>query len=251
MTSQPEAWGRAAAVYERAFVDPYQDAERGPLLTALEVIPDRASLTVADLGCGIGPLLPTLAAHFGRVVGIDFAAGMLDRAHERCAGLKNVELEQRDLKDLSAWHGKFDVAVAVNSLVQPDVGDLETVLKQVRACVKPGGHFLGVVPAIDAVHYHTMLLLDRARRAGMPAAQARANAAQHGEHNLYDFAFGDFRYLGLEQHFWQPFEVSYRLRRAGFRHVRRAKLRLSWSQVACGADLKRYPPPWDWFFSAR
>lgn len=251
MNSQPEAWSRAAAEYEKEFIDPYRDGERGPLLTALEAIPDRAARTVADLGCGIGPLLPTLAAHFGRVVGIDFAAGMLERARERCAGLKNVELHPGDLKDLSAWHGKVDVAVAVNSLVMPDVGDLEAVLAQVRACVRPGGSFLGVVPAMDAIHYHTMLLLDRARKAGMPGASARANAAAHGEHHLYDFAFGDFRYLGLEQHFWQPFEVAYRLKRAGFRHVRRAKLRLGWSQVACGKDLMRYPPPWDWFFEAR
>ena len=49
---------------------------------------------------------------------------------------------------------------------------------------------------------------------------------------------------------WQPFEVGYRLRRAGFRRVRKAKARLSWAQFACGGELARFPPPWDWFFQA-
>ena len=55
---------------------------------------------------------------------------------------------------------------------------------------------------------------------------------------------------GLHQHFWQPFEVRYRLKRAGFRKVRTAKVRLAWEQFACAADLRRYPAPWDWFFEA-
>jgi hypothetical protein len=76
------------------------------------------------------------------------------------------------------------------------------------------------------------------------------NAASHGEHALYDFTFGDFRYGGLEQHFWQPFEIRYRLERAGFYKVRRARVRLAWNQFACASDLRKYPPPWDWFFIA-
>jgi hypothetical protein len=104
---------------------------------------------------------------------------------------------------------------------------------------------------MDAVHYFTMLLVDRARQAGMPTAQARKNAAHHAEHALYDFAFGDFRYRGIEQHFWQPFEVKYRLRRAGFRGVRLRKVRLAWHQFGCARDLGDRPPPWDWFFQAR
>jgi len=106
------------------------------------------------------------------------------------------------------------------------------------------------VPAMDAIQYQTMLLLDRARQTGMPEEMARRNAAQHAEHHLYDFAFADFRYVGLEQHFWQPFEIPYRLRRAGFRRVRKARVKLDWDQFACASDLRKYPPPWDWFFRA-
>jgi MFS family permease len=126
-----------------------------------------------------------------------------------------------------------------------------TALAEIHASLRPGGRFLGIVPAMDAVHYHSLLLLDRARAAGLPPEAARRNAAAHAEHGYYDFAFGGFRYKGIEQHFWQPFEIGLRLRKAGFRRVRRAKVRLAWEQFACGAELRHLPPPWDWFFSAR
>jgi hypothetical protein len=103
---------------------------------------------------------------------------------------------------------------------------------------------------MDGVHYHTMLLVDRALAAGKPMEAARKNAAHFAEHALYDFAFGQFRYQSLEQHFWQPFEVSYRLQRAGFRCVQLERVLLSWEQLACAEDLKQSPPPWDWFFQA-
>ena len=250
MSDQAHYWSASAARYEEEFVDPYRRPKCNPLLDALATIPDAMTKTVADLGCGVGPLIPTLAAHFARVVAVDFAAGMVDRARERCVGLTNVEFMQRDLCDLSPLTGAVDVAVAVNSLVMPSVVAIEAVLRQVRGILRPGGVFLGIVPAIDAVHYQTMLLLDRALTAGMPEPAARQNAAKHAEHSLYDFTFGDFHYIGLHQHFWQPFEIDYRLRRADFRRVRKAKVKLDPSQFACASDLKEYPPPWDWFFLA-
>ncbi len=67
-------------------------------------------------------------------------------------------------------------------------------MREIRRCLKPGGYFLGILPAMDAVHYYTMLLLDRALAAGKPPAAARKNAALHGEHAHFDFAFGQFRF---------------------------------------------------------
>jgi SAM-dependent methyltransferase len=250
MSDQAERWSRVATSYEVEFVDPYLPEVRNPLPAVLERLAGDGTKTAADLGCGVGPLLPLLARRFHQVFAVDFAEGMLARSRERCSGLTNVEFLQRGFTDLTPLAGRVDVAVAVNSLVLPDVGELEAALGQIHAALRPGGHLLGIVPAMDAVHYFTMLLVDRAREVGMPAVQARKNAAHHAEHALYDFAFGEFRYQGIEQHFWQPFEVKYRLRRAGFRRVRLQKVRLAWHQFGCARDLGDLPPPWDWFFVA-
>jgi SAM-dependent methyltransferase len=250
MPDQAHHWSRAADRYEKEFIDPYLPGVRNPLLQALAELPNTSSQTVADLGCGIGPLLPFLAERFRRVLAVDFAEGMLQRARDACKDLRNVTFFHCSLTNLAALGETVDFAVAVNSLVLPNVGELEKALSAIHDLLKPGGHFLGIVPAMDGVHYFTMLLLDRARQAGMPEPKARQNAAHHAEHPCYDFAFGDFRYQGLHQHFWQPFEVRYRLRRAGFRKIRLAKVHLAWEQFGCDADLKDEPPPWDWFFSA-
>src|SRR5207248_2786913 len=99
-----------------------------------------------------------------RVLAIDFAPGMLERARERCRGLANVEFLQRDLADLEGVARQVDVAIAVNSLVLPSLGRLEAALRGIRAALRPGGLFLGIVPSLDGVHYLTMLLADRARQ---------------------------------------------------------------------------------------
>jgi SAM-dependent methyltransferase len=250
MPDQAHFWSKVAKSYEEDFIDPYRPAVRSPLLDALRGFANPEKNVIADLGCGTGPLLPFLAERFRYVFAVDFAEGMLDRARERCRGVSNVEFLQLPLTNLGRLAGQIDVAVAVNSLVMPDIQDLEASLSQIRAMLRPGGTFLGIVPAMDAVHYYTMLLVDRALGTGKPLSVARKSAAHFNEHALYDFAFGQFRFQGIEQHFWQPFEVRYRLRRAKFRRIRLARVLLDWEQFACAEDLKTNPPPWDWFFRA-
>jgi SAM-dependent methyltransferase len=252
MPSQDDLWSKAAGSYEKEFIDPYLPAVRhNPLRRLLPRLAQRGCHVVADLGCGIGPLLPLLAQHFRKVYAIDFAEGMLSRARAQVEVAKNVTFVQADLTHLPKATTPWDVAVSVNSLVMPDVRDQEKALAAIHARLRPGGYFLGILPAMDGVHYFTMLLLDRALASGKPLDVARKNAAHHGEHALYDFAFGQALYDGLEQHFWQPFEIRYRFRRAGFRLRRLRKVYLSWEQFACDKDLHEHPPPWDWFFLAR
>lgn len=249
MPDQSHFWSQAARSYEQEYIDPYRPDVRNPLLAHLRQLAGGAK-TAADLGCGIGPLVPTLAGQFRHVYAVDFAPGMLERARQHCQGLRNVEFLQRPLTDLTPLAGRIDVAVAVNSLVMPAIPDLEKSLHQIRAALRPGGVFLGIVPAMDAVHYYTMLLLDRALASGKPLEAARKNAAYLAEHEFYDFAFGQFSYQGLEQHFWQPFEVRHRLRRAGFQNIRLSRVLLAWQQFAVSEDLLEHTPPWDWFFTA-
>ena len=73
---------------------------------------------------------------------------------------------------------------------------------------------------MDAVHYYTMLLVDRARQRACRRRRPGRTPPTTASTRYYDFAFGGFRYQGLEQHFWQPFEVRHRLKQAGFRRVR-------------------------------
>src|SRR5437870_5615896 len=118
MSTQDNFWSQAARSYEKDFIDPYRPDVRNPLLQALAKLAQRDK-SVADLGCGIGPLLPFLADNFPHVHAVDFAEGMLLRARQQVAGRTNVSFLHANFTDLTALHGQVDVAVAVNSLVLP------------------------------------------------------------------------------------------------------------------------------------
>src|SRR5438874_9535536 len=104
-------WSSAAASYEDEFIDPYRSDVKNPLPRVLRRLADPAKIA-ADLGCGIGPLLPVLAKGFRHVYGVDFAEGMLSRARELCRDLKNVTLLHQNLTNLDVLAGKIDGAVA-------------------------------------------------------------------------------------------------------------------------------------------
>jgi SAM-dependent methyltransferase len=253
LQDQDRQWSRHAARYDELFLNAFQPGVDNPLLAALEAVPEPDRKVVADLGCGTGPLLSFLVGRFGRVVALDFAPAMVARAKERLGtDAERVTFETRAMHDLDDYAGQLDVAVAVNSLVMPDVRQIDRTLRAIHASLRPGGLFLGVVPAIDAIHYHTMLLMDEALDRGLEAHEAERSAAFLAEHHCYDFAFGRFNFLGLEQKFWQPFEIRYRFAKAGFRSVELDQVLYPWDEsLAGGTEFADHPPSWDWSFLAR
>jgi SAM-dependent methyltransferase len=254
LQNQDRHWSRHAARYDEVFLDPYAPGVENPLWAALEAVPDAAHKTVADLGCGIGPLLPFLVERFDRVIALDFATGMLERAKARLGPESAVRVRflHRSMHDLNDLAGQLDVAVTVNSLVMPDVRLIDRTLRAIRASLKPEGRLLGIVPAIDAIAYHVMLLMDRALDRGLEPKEAERLAALQAERRYYDFVFGRFRFQGLRQKFWYPFELEYRLTRAGFTAIDLGKVLYPWDEsLTGGGDLNEFPRSWDWFFQAR
>ena len=250
---QGRAWSRQATRYDDLFLDPFRPGVECPLLPALDALPKRETQTVADLGCGTGPLLPHLVGKFGRVIAIDFAPGMLLKAKKRLGtDASRVEFLARPMFNLDDLAGKLDVAIAVNSIVMPDVRDVDRTLKAIHAALKPDGVFFAILPAMDAIHYHTMILHDHALARGLDPDEAERHAVFHAEHHYYDFAFGRFAFLGLRQKFWQPFEARHRFAKAGFRDVELSQVLYPWDESIAGfEDFTHLPKSWDWFIQAR
>jgi SAM-dependent methyltransferase len=178
---------------------------------------------------------------------------MLTLARRRLHGAAaaRVTFLERAMHEIDDLATTLDVALAVNSLVMPDVRLIDRTLRSIRKGLKPGGLFLGVVPSMDAIYYHLMLLIDHSLDQGLPHAEAEKVAAIHVERRHYDFAFGRFQYEGLRQKFWHPFEIEYRLKRAGFTGIVLEKVLYPWDEsLAGGSALAGFPPSWDWFFLA-
>ena len=253
LDDQDNQWSRHAARYNEVFLDAFHPGVENPLMAALEAVTDPGEKTVIDLGCGTGPLLPYLVSRFGKVIALDFAPAMIAKAKQRLGRrAKSIEFLNRPMHELDDDHGTIDVAVAVNSVVMPDVRLIDRTLTAVRAALKPDGVFLGVVPSMDAIHYHTMLLMDQSLERGATPEEAERYAAFHAEHGYYDFAYGRFSFQGLKQKFWQPFELTHRLTKAGFRSVTLDRLLYPWDEsIIGGAVFADHPKSWDWTFQAR
>jgi SAM-dependent methyltransferase len=96
-----------------------------------------ASLVVADLGCGTGETIATLAPHVRRAIGVDREGAMLERARARTAGIDNVELRQGDLTDLPLRAHEVDAALA--TLVLHLVPDTEAAFRELGRVVEKKG----------------------------------------------------------------------------------------------------------------
>ena len=134
------------------------------------------------------------------MLAIDFAPAMIERAKIRVrregGDQGKITFKTQAMHDLDDLKGTLDVAIAVNSLVMPDVRTIDRTLKAIRQSLHKDGVFLGVVPSMDAIHYQTMLLLDQSLDRGATPEEAERYAAHYAEHPLYEFSFGRFRFQG-------------------------------------------------------
>ncbi len=100
-------------------------------------LPDWPEATCLDLCTGTGALVPALAKRFGRVVGVDISAQMLERARRRFAGLQNAEWYEGDAQNLSFGSGEFDVVTVAYGV--RNWPDRERGLREIARVLRPGG----------------------------------------------------------------------------------------------------------------
>lgn len=108
---------------------------------------------IADLGCGTGHLLPSLAATGARVTGIDRESAMLEVARQRTAGLSSVTLAQGNLDALPLPDHSIDLAVM--AFVLHHIRDLPSVFAEVTRVLKKGARAIVLdMTAHDRTDFH-------------------------------------------------------------------------------------------------
>jgi SAM-dependent methyltransferase len=242
-------WDRVADDYFTAVVSPFRGGVPLPLRRALDAVPAARRGVVADLGCGIGTLLPTLADRFRRVLAVDFSPAMLARARRACPK-RNVTAHRADLADLRRFRGKLDVAVTVNAVLTPDPERLDRIFGGIAASLRPGGLLVGVFPAMEPVLYQGFLIHERERRVRDPQ-RARISTSRILERAKYDFVHGTYTDDARSQKFFYAFELRHRLRRAGFGSIRVGRVSYPWGEAVGGYEsFPGEAPMWDWLVRA-
>jgi ubiquinone/menaquinone biosynthesis C-methylase UbiE len=106
----------------------------------LRLAPPQAQ--VIDLGCGAGPVISELRKRSVNVVGLDYAADMLDNARSRlrALGLDESDLYQGDCRRTPYPDASFDVVVCLGVISYID--DYADVLREIHRLLRPGGTML-------------------------------------------------------------------------------------------------------------
>lgn len=246
---QTKFWDTVADKYFESIMSPFEASVQNPIYYYLNKL-DGRDKTVIDIGCGIGNLIPHLAERFSKVTAIDISPKMVEQSIERNK-FNNVSFHVMDTLNLEKLGMKFDVAVSINSIIDPSIKNANLMMKQVNDILEPEGRFLAIFPAMEAIIYHTMLLLDKYLKEGMDETQAKIKAAKVHK-KRFDFIFG-LDEEGLSQKYYYKFELPYRLKEAGFKSIVIRKVFYPW-KVCEESDFESFPgkkPMWDWFVSAR
>ncbi|MGI3129499.1 ArsR/SmtB family transcription factor [Halopseudomonas pachastrellae] len=111
---------------------------REPLLSLIDALPLPATQLAIEIGPGEGGFLPSLASRFQRVVALDNADAMLERARQQCneAGLSNVDCLLADALQPQQLPAADCVVCNMVLHHMPAPAD---ALKRFAALLKPGG----------------------------------------------------------------------------------------------------------------
>jgi len=126
-----------AGVYDHIFGRIFHES-RESAVRRLNVTPGERIL---EVGVGTGLALPLYPSHCS-VVGIDFSAGMLEKAKKRARlyGLRHVELLRMDAASMDFEDDTFDTVMAAYVVTAvPDYR--KVVLEMIRVC-RPGGRII-------------------------------------------------------------------------------------------------------------
>ena len=168
----------------------------------------RGDEQVLDVATGTGHAALAIAGRLprGRVTGVDFSSGMLDRARRKAAALNlhNVDFQEREMRALGFPAGHFDAAVCAFGIFF--VEDMETQLSSIASLVNPGGQV--AVTSFNENYFHPLkeMMHDRLAAYGVTKSPQtwRRIATEAGCRALFEHA-------NLENIRVEPKNVGYHL----------------------------------------
>lgn len=223
-------WNKLAGRFESEACDISRE-ESGAAVKrtfALAKLPKRAVLV--DMGCGIGTFIRDYGDRFAEIHGVEYAAGILARAKQRCTNIENVTWYNAGAAQAAKQIGpRADMTVCMNVITSSNTATRTAIWRGLAAVTKPGGYMLVVVPSIESDDVVEM------ESSGKPPRRTK-----HRAKGLV------WRSDAWQKHFSEE-ELRAVLARAGFaqRHIARAHY--PWSiEGMRETKARRLNRPWDW-----
>jgi SAM-dependent methyltransferase len=161
---------------------------------------------VLEVGAGPGRFTIELARLGARVTVSDLSPGQLElnREHVAVEGLEE-HVEERvvaDVLDLSRWDdASFDVAVCFGGALSYVVERADEGIAELVRVTRPGGHVLvSVMSLVGTVTHYLPILLDLARRDGVPKNEAIVRTGLLPDET-------DYGHLAMKLYRWSELEA--------------------------------------------
>lgn len=248
---ESDDWDRLAVKYHEEIISPFQKGVLNPLFKKLNAVKHPERNIIADIGCGRGEILDFLASHFRKVYAMDFSPAMIKIA-KQLSSAKNISYSVNDMRDLSKLKNKFDIIVCANSILMPRISDVRKSLKSIYFTLKRNGRFYAIFPSMNSIIYQGFLILER--EIGKRASEKKAidNTKRIMEYKKYNFIKGTFKDGKNIQKFYYDFEISLRLKEAGFKDISLSKVLYPWRKdISDFVCFPKKPKMWDIFVTAK
>lgn len=245
-------WNQKAGCYEEdIFSVRHHDRRR---LIARRIRKHGGKNQVAtDAGCGIGHFLPLLADRFRRVTAVDLSPRCIAKARAAHPDLANVTYRTVDLAQPGARLPKADFALCVNVAISPVRQQRRRLLNSVARHLRPGGHLVLVVPALESVLLTDFRLIEWNLRDGRkPETAAGSGFRAFRPVRRPRLHEGVVDIDGVPTKHYLKEEVQRLLETRGLRPLAVEKLEYPWNtEFTRPPRWMQAPFPWDWLVTTR
>lgn len=211
----------------------------------------RGSDLAADLGCGVGSLLPLLGRNFSKVYAVDYSSALLKEAQLRVKS-PNIQFVRHNLAGDRPLNFVADVTFCINALINPRHSVRKKIVKSVWNTTKKGGLSIIVVPSFESVFNAYQALIRCRIREGCKRHQAVRSMNNWFGTEVISPVDGIVNIGESPTKCFMGEEITTFLSDIGFEVLRIRRIEYPWvEEIHNPPSWLRDPYPWDWLVLAR
>ncbi|MFT4343931.1 MAG: methyltransferase domain-containing protein [Candidatus Woesearchaeota archaeon] len=251
-TVQSKSWDKIADEYHEYIISPLHKDVVNPLCDILAKLPSAFKKSVIDIGTGNGDLISFLVKHFEEIHASDFSEKMLVQAKRKNVEYTSIMYHNAMTEHITKHVQNVHVAIAVNSIISPELQDIDMQFKEINTVLVSNGFFIGIFPSMEAILHYFRLVYERELCLHASLQKSLRKTRSRVDFKDYDFIRGTYTCDGHEQKLFTRSYLTELFCRHGFDIISLDKVEYPWNDGNGDFDnFKGKEKMWDWIVYAR